>query len=199
MQNRIRLVKIIFQFHQIVQFIILLQFLSIDSYVLVVGWRMLKYLMNVNIKFLLQMIQTSVSYYFSRCPRCVRFKRCTVKQNMGQLPIVRVTQAKPFARMGVDFAEPYQLRKNVGKMLSLRRTGVITDREPSTVKSWVIVYVCLATRAIHLDITTGLTVDDFLETFVKFTSHRGMCNEVWSDNGTNFVGASKELSRVLKE
>lgn len=80
-----------------------------------------------------------------------------------------------------------------------RNRRVTLYREPATIKGWIVIYVCLVTRAIHLDVVQGLTVEDFLETFAKMTSRRGICKEIWSDNGTTFVGANNELQRVIKE
>lgn len=118
---------------------------------------------------------------------------------MGQLPSVRVSISEPFSRVGVDFAGPFDLRKSLGKNLPLRKAALVPYREPAIIKGWIVVYVCLVTRAVHLDVTTGLTVEEFLETFAKMTSRRGLCHEIWSDNGTTFVGSNRELSRVLKE
>ncbi|XP_059223359.1 uncharacterized protein LOC131997084 [Stomoxys calcitrans] len=41
--------------------------------------------------------------------------------------------------------------------------------------------------------TKGLTTDDFLAAFKRFTSRRGPCTDLYSDCGTTFIGASKEL------
>lgn len=129
----------------------------------------------------------------------IRYSKSAGEQIMGQLPSVRVSAAEPFSRVGVDFAGPFELRKTMGRMLPLRKAALMPYREPPTIKAWIVVYVCLVTRAVHLDVTTGLTVEDFLETFAKMTSRRGKCSEIWSDNGTTFVGANRELARVLKE
>lgn len=134
-----------------------------------------------------------------RCPTCIRYRKQPGEQLMGQLPAVRVNMAEPFSRVGVDFAGPFKLRKTTGKLLPIRQAALVPYREPPTVKGWIVVYVCLVTRAVHLDVVQGLTVEDFLETFAKMTSRRGMCKEIWSDNGTTFVGANNEMKRVLEE
>lgn len=78
-----------------------------------------------------------------------------------------------------------------------KRTSIY--HEPATIKGWIVVFVCLVTRAVHLDVVRGLSVEHFLDALVRFTSRRGMCTEIWSDNGTTFVGANNEIQRVMKE
>lgn len=144
-------------------------------------------------------IGMAIKSFTHRCPVCIRYRKQAGEQLMGQLPAVRVTMAEPFSRVGVDFAGPFKLKKLPGKQMPLRQAASMPYREPPTVKGWIVVYVCLVTRAMHLDVVQGLTVEEFLETFAKLISRRGLCNEIWSDNGTTFVGANNEMARVLKE
>ena len=51
----------------------------------------------------------------------------------------------------------------------------------------------MCTKAIHLEAVTSLNVDAFIAAYRRFTSRRGICKELYSDCGTNFVGANKEL------
>lgn len=110
---------------------------------------------------------------------------------MGSLPAPRVTISHPFSVSGVDFAGPYSVRRNHGKA---------TRGNPNTTdKVWICIFFCMSTKAVHLDLAYGLSLEAFLETFARFVSHRGSCKELWSDNGTNFVGSNNELKRVLDE
>lgn len=117
---------------------------------------------------------------------------------MGSLPSVRVTPAPPFSRVGVDFAGPFAMRKNQATAMALRKAATSIPNEPTTIKGWVVVFVCLVTRAVHLDVVRGLNVEAFLDCFARFIARRGPCEEIWSDNGTTFVGADNELKRVLQ-
>lgn len=108
---------------------------------------------------------------------------------MASLPTVRVTPAPPFMISGVDFAGPFLIRRFPGR--PLRNNSNVDE------KVWIVVFVCLVTHAIHLDLTHGLSVEAFLETFARFTGRRGACQELWSDNGTTFVGTDNELKRVI--
>lgn len=136
------------------------------------------------------------------CTICIRHRKSTAVQLMGQLPAARVTPALPFSRVGIDFAGPFTLRKTASTAIQLRTAAKYksTYREPhTTVKGWIVVFVCLVTRAVHLDVVRGLTVEHFLDALIRFTSRRGMCSEIWSDNGTTFVGTRNEIQRVFKE
>lgn len=54
-------------------------------------------------------------------------------------------------------------------------------------------YVCLSTKAVHLELVSVLVLstEEFLATFSRLRSRRGTCSEVCFHNGTNIVGASR--------
>lgn len=54
----------------------------------------------------------------------------------------------------------------------------------------IAVFTCMATKAVHL------STQAFLYAFDRFIARRGLCYDIYSDNGTNFVGASNELKRT---
>ncbi|CAH2100706.1 unnamed protein product [Euphydryas editha] len=56
----------------------------------------------------------------------------------------------------------------------------------------------MATRAIHLEAVTDLTAQAFIASFRIFVARKGPCLHLWSDNGTNFIGAAKELKTLFK-
>ncbi|XP_062141948.1 uncharacterized protein LOC133849981 [Drosophila sulfurigaster albostrigata] len=55
------------------------------------------------------------------------------------------------------------------------------------------------TKAIHLEATTDLTAEKFLEAFSRFVARRGCPLHMYSDNGKTFVGASSILSKEFVE
>ena len=150
-------------------------------------------------KFWIPGLRTAVKSHINRCIVCFRFRAQLSTQLMGSLPPARTVAAHPFAKAGVDFAGPFDVRKQPTTGVGLRRIVTNHKRTTATLKCWVVVFVCMTTRAVHLDIAHGLSVEAFLEVFTRFISRRGQCLELWSDNGTNFVGTNNELSRVRKE
>lgn len=108
------------------------------------------------------------------------------EQLMGSLPTPRVTPSRPFVKSGVDYAGPFTLKNPIG-------------RAPKTYKAYLCLFVCMATKAIHLEAVTSLTTAAFIESMKRFTSRRGLPKHLYSDNGTNFIGAEKELQRFFRD
>jgi len=104
---------------------------------------------------------------------------------MGSLPLEGVTPARPFQRTGVDYAGPILVRTGKG-------------RGHRTHKGFIAVFVCLSSKAVHLEVASDYTAEAFLAAFRRFVSRRGLCHEVFSDCGTNFVGASRELREMFR-
>ncbi|XP_076549197.1 uncharacterized protein LOC117611418 [Osmia lignaria lignaria] len=117
------------------------------------------------------------------CVRCFRVKPSAIETSMGQLPASRVTPARPFMTCGVDYAGPF---------LTKERT-----RSKISVKAYICIFVCFATRAVHIELATDLSTEALLNCFRRFIARRGRCKCIVSDNGTNFVGAINEF-RDLK-
>jgi len=87
-----------------------------------------------------------------QCVTCQRVLAQPVSQVMGLLPAARTTPAPPFANTGVDFAGPVTLR-----------AGHI--RRPVLIKCYIAVFICMTTKAIHLELCESLSTSDFLATF----------------------------------
>ncbi|XP_071054708.1 uncharacterized protein [Onthophagus taurus] len=99
---------------------------------------------------------------------------------MGELPSPRITPSPQFTRTGVDYAGPIQIRTTKG-------------RGYKSYKGYIAVFVCLTIRAIHTEAVSDMTTEAFIAAFRRFVSRRGHCAHMYSDNGTNFVGAHKIL------
>lgn len=117
-----------------------------------------------------------------KCIRCLRFKGATKNQLMADLPNPRVTPSRPFTHTGVDLAGPVEVKSNRGR-------GIATS------KGYVTIFVCLATKAIHLELVSDLSSTTFLAAFKRLCSRRGTPRHMYSDCGTNFVGAARSLQQ----
>lgn len=136
-------------------------------------------------------------YYISRlrsgikkcirtCKTCVVYKQKVQSQMMAPLPSSRSTFSLPFCNTGLDFAGPFS-------------TKTSTLRKAPYQKSYVCVFVCFSTKALHLELCSDLSSNSFLAAFTRFVSRRGLPHKIMSDNGTNFVGAERSLQREFKE
>lgn len=123
-------------------------------------------------------------HYARTCVTCIRHKFKQSQQLMGQLPSARVSASRPFSRSGVDYAGPIQIRTTKG-------------RGHRSYKGYICLFICMATRAVHIEAVSDLTTQGFLSAFKRFVARRGHCSDLWSDNGTNFVGASRELKSLF--
>ncbi|XP_011859715.1 PREDICTED: uncharacterized protein LOC105557156 [Vollenhovia emeryi] len=120
-----------------------------------------------------------------QCITCFKARPRISEQIMGNLPAHRVATARPFSSTGVDFCGPIFIREG-------RR------KNSKHIKAYVAVLVCMATKAVHLEVVSDLSTDAFLNAFKRFISRRGKPSDVFSDNGTNFVGANRELEDLRK-
>ncbi|XP_055589653.1 uncharacterized protein LOC129741866 [Uranotaenia lowii] len=116
------------------------------------------------------------------CKQCFRAKPSPIQQFMGELPLARVTRSRPFSKTGVDYFGPVYVR--------------LAPRRPA-VKAYVAVFICLCTKAVHLELVSDLSTDRFLQALRRFIGRRGYCSDIYSDNGTNFVGARYFLQELL--
>lgn len=149
---------------------------------------MLNYLRQ---KFWILQARTLVKRYRSKCVTCFRTHPVAQQQRMADLPAARITPAPPFDKTAIDYLGPVNTRSDSARSRAVK-------------KGFVAVFVCLATKAIHLECVTQLTTQAFLATLARFTSRRGHCSELWSDNATYFVGAQNEWkalknSRIIPE
>ncbi|GFT45987.1 integrase catalytic domain-containing protein [Trichonephila clavipes] len=104
---------------------------------------------------------------------------------MSDLPSSRNSPAPAFMRCGVDYAGPFQIK-------------TIKGRGSKSFKAYIALSVCFATRAIHLELVTDLSADAFIAALKRFISRRGKCSDIYSDCGSNFVGAKRKLMEFEK-
>lgn len=104
---------------------------------------------------------------------------------MSDLPPPRVNPSPPFTHTGVDYAGPMQVLP-------------YASRGQRTRNGYVSVFVCLSTKAIHLEFVEDYSTNGFLAALRRFVSRRGLPSHLYSDNGTNFQGADQELRRSFR-
>lgn len=100
---------------------------------------------------------------------------------MGDLPPERLQVCPPFTYVGLDVFGPW--------LVAARRTrGGQTEN-----KRWVIMFSCMSSRAVHVELIESMDASSCINALRRFFAIRGPAKKLWSDCGTNFIGASKEL------
>ena len=115
--------------------------------------------------------RTLIKRQLRKCTVCLRTSQRPLQQLMAPLPAARVTPSRPFNRTGVDYAGPYHVLRSKG-------------RGTASSKGYVAVFVCLATKAIHLELVGDLTTESFLGALSRFIGRRGRPAELWSERAT---------------
>ncbi|XP_077297374.1 uncharacterized protein LOC143919065 [Arctopsyche grandis] len=119
------------------------------------------------------------------CVICFRNKPLSHNRLMGLLPLERTTANFPFSHVGIDFAGPFPVKSGCNKNSKI-------------IKGYVCVFVCFSSKAVHLELVGDLTSSNLLNCLRRFVARRGRPNTIYSDNATNFVGASRELVNLVK-
>ena len=115
----------------------------------------------------------------SVCASCVLCRRRTptpLTQLMGDLPAHRVNPALCFVNTGLDYAGPITLKRG-------------NPRRPTLTKGYLAIFICLATKAIHIEVVSDQSTPTLIAALKRFCSIRGLPKNIYSDNGANFVGA----------
>ena len=125
-------------------------------------------------------LSSRVKKLIHSCVICRFLRGTTQTQQMSDLPPDRAECAPPFTYCGVDFFGPFLVRE---KRSEVKRYGAI--------------FTCLASRAVHIEMAYALTTDAFIQSLRKFLAIRGPIRLLRCDNGTNFVGANRELTKSV--
>ncbi len=117
-------------------------------------------------------------------PSCVRCRRYNpvFLQRMCDLPAPCVQPAPPFAHTGVDNANPFLLRRSCGRVVCIEE------------KVWVVLFVYMVTKTVHIEVADGCSSAEFLDTMAHFVARCGFLSHLYSDCGTNFIGADAQCT-----
>lgn len=118
------------------------------------------------------------------CNFCFKVSPSHPSPKMADLPACRVQETKAFVHTGVDYAGPI-------KVTLCRRRGQRSQ------KAYICLFICFVTKAVHIELVTDVSSDTFISAFKRFISRRGPVSYLYSDNGTNFVGAKAQLQELL--
>ncbi|KAL7841272.1 hypothetical protein SRHO_G00249630 [Serrasalmus rhombeus] len=117
------------------------------------------------------------------CVLCRRLQGKPGEQKMADLPAERITpDLPPFTHVGIDYFGPIEVKKGRG-----------------TAKRYGVIFTCLVSRAIHLEVANSLDTDACINALQRFICRRGPVSTIRTDQGTNFIGSHRELDNSLKD
>lgn len=122
----------------------------------------------------------AVKNRLQRCVTCKKQKAKKLQQLMGDLPASRANPSRPFYHTGVDYTGFLDVKSSKGRGIK-------------STKGYVAVFVCMVTKAVHLELVSDLTASAFLAALRRMSARRGAPRHLYSDNGTNFIGSNKKL------
>ena len=132
--------------------------------------------------------KSKVRQILSRCFFCKRESAKTRHPLMADLPLERVdVGCHTFENVGVDYFGPILIKQ-----------GRRTRKSPGSAKRYGALFTCMTTRSVHLELAGDLSTDSFILALRRFRARRGNPKVIRSDNGTNFVGAERELREALQ-
>ena len=117
----------------------------------------------------------------TKCVVCRRQRARVGEQKMSDLPQERLLpDLPPFTNTGVDYFGPLEIK-----------------RGRAVVKRWGVIFTCMTSRAVHIEVANSLDTSSCINALRRFISRRGQVKRLRSDNGTNFVGAKRELQKAF--
>lgn len=125
--------------------------------------------------------RSTVKSYLQRCSVCQKRRSHPEPPLMADLPEARFDCQRAFSSVGLDFFGPLHVR-----------VGRRTERR------YVLLVTCLASRALHLEVTSSLDTDSFILALRRFIARRGKPSQIFCDNWKSFKRADKELREALR-
>lgn len=146
-------------------------------------------------KFWITSLMVLVKSRIHRCVTCTRFNGKPVQPIMSNVPSMRLQQTSCWVNTSLDFGGPFIVKES-------------NIRKSTHHKVYICVFVCLSTRACHLEMVTDLSANAFLAAYQRFCSRRSVPAVLYSDRGTNFTKSrvmlkewrdflSKEEDRIM--
>ena len=118
----------------------------------------------------------------TNCQLCKLRDAKFLEQPMGLLPEARLKPAPAFNHVMLDLFGPYTVRGEVQKRTSGKAYGVL--------------FTDLTVRAVHIEAVFGYDTSNFLMALSRFASLRGWPEKIYSDPGSQLVGAERELKEA---
>ena len=119
--------------------------------------------------------------YLKSCKVCTRYNtRPFQLPNTPDLPTNRVNFRYPFQHTGIDYTGHFFIEQNEIK-----------------IKAYILIFTCMNTRYVHLEVVNSLTIEEFILAFVRFYNRHGFPSVLYYDNARTFTSGSTILSDLI--
>jgi hypothetical protein len=126
---------------------------------------------------------TTVGQVIAKCIMCKKAFKKLQKQKMAPLSVERLDVCVPFEATGADLFGPFS----------------VVHGGRATTKCWVLLFMCMACRAVHLEMLNDMSAQTTINAIIRFQSKRPGIKTICCYNGTNLTGAKTELDGAIEE
>lgn len=118
-----------------------------------------------------------------QCRTCYKLSAKAPIPKMADLPASRFADVRPFLNVATDFAGYFNVHEG-------------TRPRARIIKVYICIFTCLSVRLTHLEVCESLSTESFMAAVSRFVARRGLCAKLYSDNGTNYRGADRQLNEI---
>ena len=103
------------------------------------------------------------------------------EQLMAPLPLARLRPSPAWFITSMHIFGPVWIKDSV---------------KQRTKKVWGVIFNCLATRAVHIDVSEDYGTDSILQVIRKFICIRKCPSEIMSDQGSQLIAAANDIAEL---
>lgn len=122
-----------------------------------------------------------VSPLIFKCVKCRMFQKSNQEPKIADLLLKRMERTPPFTYSDMDCFGPFYVKEGRKEL-----------------KKYGLIFTCMCSRAIHIEVLDDLITDAFLHALHCFIAVRRNVRHLQSDQGTKFVGARNEFQGLMK-
>lgn len=120
-----------------------------------------------------------------KCVTCARYRSFIPSQIMWVLPVTRTFRVRPFSNVGIDYTGPIIIKE-------------FRHRKARSSKCYLAIFVCMAVKAVHIEVVIDLITAVFIAVLHKFISQPIVPANIYSDCRTNFKSADTVLQSLFQ-
>ena len=126
---------------------------------------------------------SDVTQWVKKCITCQKTNARALKQIMSPLPFSRTSKTDPFYYTALDHTGSFEIRESS-----------YTD---NMVKSYVIVFICMTTKSIFLELVENHTSDQFLMALQRLSAVHGMPQHLYSDSHATYQACEQTITDAI--